>query len=512
MTKAPPKACIAAGHGATAEAAAQVLAAGGNAFDAVLAGFLAACVAEPVLASLGGGGFMTARTTDGAVETFDFFTQTPVRRPAVSDLDFHEISVDFGPAQQAFHIGLGAVATPGAVAGVFAIHEAFGRIPLKDIAAPAIALARAGVTINHYQAYLLSIVAPIYTATAGARRQFCGADGTAPMTAGDVYRVPAFADFLGELVREGPALFYNGAIAARIGSLKGCAVGAVDLSAYRVERRRPIMTSVAGAQVFLNPPPAIGGALIAGMMGLLDQSSTDMARAGPDSEVHVRAMVAAIRRCNQARIDCGIDGDPIDGAERLAALLAEPLAHPPSYRGTTHISIADDDGNLCALTVSNGEGCGHVLPGTGVMLNNMLGEEDLNAGGFFTWPTATRLSSMMAPGVMRTADGAWTAFGSGGSNRIRTALTQVIAHMAVHGLSPEAAVAAPRLHLEGPILSAEPGLSETLLQAACEDGEILSPWPEPNMFFGGAHVVRRDHICGLHGAADARRDGVVVSI
>ena len=118
-------------------------------------------------------------------------------------------------------------------------------------------------------------------------------------------------------------------------------------------------------------------------------------------------------------------------------------------RGTTHVSVADEFGNLASLTTSNGEGSAYVLPGTGIMMNNMLGEEDLNPGGFHRWTEDTRLASMMCPTVARLADGSQVALGTGGSNRIRSAVLQVLVNLFEFDLPLEQAVMAPRLHLEG---------------------------------------------------------------
>mgnify|MGYP003637711449 FL=1 len=499
---------VAAGHAATAGAAAEVLRAGGNAFDAAIAAFLAACVAEPVLASLGGGGFLAARRANAsgtnATEVFDFFTQTPRRRPTQGEIDFKPITADFGIAQQEFHIGLGAVATPGAVAGIFAVHDALGRMPMADIAAPAIALARDGVRINPFQAYLLGVVAPIYTATPGAVAQFCRPNVMSPtlLPSGAVYQPTGFAKFLSALVSEGAELFYQGAIADAITGLPGCAIGRDDLAGYRVQRRAPWTAHLDGTDVFLNPPPAAGGALIAFALAHLNAQGPTHDPAG--------ALVDAMSAANQARSESGLDAAPEAGAE----VLRQMMPNPPAYRGTTHISTADSDGNIAAITVSNGEGCGHVLAGTGIMLNNMLGEDDLNAAGFFTWPEDVRLSSMMAPGLMSQPDGTWTAFGSGGSNRIRSALTQVIVNIARHGMDVTDAVNAPRLHLEGTKLSLEPGFDDAMIAAikATAVADDISVWPEQNMFFGGVHVLCRAPAGHVQGAGDPRRDGVFIGI
>jgi gamma-glutamyltranspeptidase/glutathione hydrolase len=180
---------------------------------------------------------------------------------------------------------------------------------------------------------------------------------------------------------------------------------------------------------------------------------------------------------------------------------------PLAARGTTQISVLDAQGNAASLTLSNGEGCGEVLPGTGIMLNNMLGEEDLNPEGFHRWREDVRVSSMMAPTVAEHA-GRLIALGSGGSNRLRTAILQTLVNLVDFGMSPDAAVSAPRIHLERANIGIEPGF------AADAIGQLTDHWPDHrlwdtlNLFFGGTHTVVYD---GRHfaGAGDPRRGGVL---
>lgn len=492
------KAGVAAGHAATADAAFSILREGGNAFDAAIAGFLAACVAEPVLASLGGGGFMTVKPFGKETGVFDFFTETPLNRPVRGDIDFCPIDVDFGTTIQEFHIGMGAVATPGAVAGIFEVHRALGRMPMTTIVEPAAKLAKSGIVMNTFQAYLLGIVGPIYTASASARALFCRDGESMLLRDGDLYHPEPFADFLEALAREGPELFYLSDVAARIAGMDGVTIGRDDLSRYRVERRPPLHSRIKGHDVFLNPPPAIGGALIDYKLRALDAS--ELSPQDALGARHAKTLAEIMDACNRVRAESGIDRDPSAGAE----VISQARHHPPAHRGTTHISVADADGNLAALTVSNGEGCGHIVPGTGMMLNNMLGEDDLNAAGFFNWPEGVRLSSMMTPGILMAPDGTSTAFGSGGSNRIRTALSQVILNLSLFGMNVGDAVEAPRMHLEGARLSVEPGIDT---EAIGWPGEVQA-WPARNMFFGGAHIIKRDARGNVTGAGDPRRDGV----
>ena len=167
--------------------------------------------------------------------------------------------------------------------------------------------------------------------------------------------------------------------------------------------------------------------------------------------------------------------------------------HPAAYRGTTHISVIDRDGNAAAASLSNGEGNGSIVGNFGFMLNNMLGEEDLTPDGLGKWRVATRLSSMMAPTIILRPDGTVIALGTGGSNRIRTAILQVAVNLLDHGMSLEDAVTAPRLHLEKcGTLSFEPGLPEAAQAVFRALEDKAHAWPEANLFFGGVHAARRN--------------------
>jgi gamma-glutamyltranspeptidase/glutathione hydrolase len=178
-------------------------------------------------------------------------------------------------------------------------------------------------------------------------------------------------------------------------------------------------------------------------------------------------------------------------------------------RGTTHISVADAGGNLASLTLSNGEGSAYVLPGSGIMLNNMLGEEDLNPEGFHRMPAGVRLASMMTPAIVRLADGGQIALGSGGSNRIRSAILQFLSNVLEFDMDLQQAVSAPRLHLEGDHLNIEPGFSAAALKSLQAQWPGVEQWPEGNLFFGGVHAVKRFANGEFSAAGDPRRGGAV---
>lgn len=508
---------VAAGHPLTAQAAETMLREGGNAFDAVVAAHFAACVAEPVLASVGGGGFLLARTAAGQTGVYDFFAHTPRRLRPPEELDFRPILADFGTAQQEFHIGLGSIATPGSVKGMFAVQAELCRLPMRDLVAPAVRLAKEGVPLNALQAYIFSIVAPIYTATPEAAALFAGASRKT-LAEGERYVNPALADLLESLALEGEDLFYRGEVAARIDTQcrdGGGLLTREDLARYELRRRAPLRVDYRGVRLLTNPPPAAGGILIAFALALLAEHELDRNRFGDEAQLARLAQVMALTR--RARIETELDFEPQGAATRLldpvllARYRAEVRGRPAMRRGTTHISVADAEGNFASLTVSNGEGCGHLVPGTGFMLNNMLGEEDLNQRGFHRFPPDTRMSSMMAPSLLEFADGRRIALGSGGSNRIRSALLQVASNLVDFDMDLEAAVHAPRIHLEDRRLSVEGGHDVERLAALLEAYPEHEVWPDLNLFFGGVHAVEAGPR-GVLGVGDPRRGGVSVVV
>lgn len=500
---------VAAGHAATAEAARQVLEAGGNAFDAANAALLAACVAEPVLASLGGGGFLLARPAESPPRLYDFFTQTPKTFRPAETADFRPVLADFGTATQEFHCGLAAMATPGVVAGLARVQDDLGRMHLSEVAVPALRLAKEGVRVNALQAYISTIVAAILRQTPDCLALFCRDDGKTLLAEGDTFRAPALADALDAIVHEGPDLVYHGEIGQRLTAeslARGGHLTMDDLRGYAVALRRPLEVAYRGARLYTNPPPSSGGLLIALALELLQEGRPgDLAWGGAE---HRGLLARVMDLTNEARLTQPA-GDLL-APELLTLYRAKVAVHPPARRGTTHISVVDAAGNAAALSLSNGEGCGFVIPGTGIVMNNMLGEEDINPDGWHNWPRDRRMASMMAPTLVLEPDGTEVALGSGGSNRIRSAILQVLSNLLDTRLPLDEAVERPRLHVEGTGRDACLSIELDLPDALRRDWPEAQVWPERNMFFGGVHAVRRTASGGLEGAGDPRRDGVAV--
>ena len=512
-----PGGAVAAGHPLTAEAAGEVLRAGGNAFDAALAALCAACVTEPVLASLGGGGFLLALPAGERPRLYDFFVQTPGRRLPPAELDFRRIEVDFGSTTQAFHIGRGTAAVPGMVRGLFDVHAALGRMPLAEIVEPAVVLASGGVEVSAYQAYLLRVVRSIFGATEASLAIFGSPKRAGELIGEGEHLLQAeLADVLETLSREGPALFYRGEIASALvrDMVEGGLIGAQDLTGYRMLPREPLALGRRACQVLSNPPPSSGGVLIGFGLGLLD--STVLRRLEFGSHRHLALVARALELTLEARAAALRSGDTFERSHALDESMLHPdfmalyrervVPFPEAPRGTTHISVIDASGSLAALSLSNGEGCGHVIPGTGIVMNNMLGESDLNPGGFHRWRENVRMSSMMAPCAVRWPDGRLLALGSGGSNRIRSALLQVLVNLIDFELPLEEAVHAPRIHFEDDLLNIEGGFDPERIRPLLDAYPSHHLWGESNMFFGGTHGVLAEG-AGFQPMGDPRRGG-----
>ena len=510
---------IAAGHQKTAEAGSEILRNGGNAFDAVVAAILASFVTEPGLTSAAGGGFLLAHTQANENIVFDFFTQTPHKKRNPNEINFYPIEMNFGGAVQEFHVGLGSMAVPGNLAGVFHVHQRLGRLPFTVVAEPAIDYAKNGVKLNKFQYYsLASILKPIIIDSKEGR-DFFRPTGELIEPEG-ILRMKEFADTLAYLAETGVREFYEGEIAHRL--VKDCQdlggyLTLEDLKNYRVIEREPLIIDYRGNTLLTNPPPSSGGTLIAFALKLL--SNVNLTNIEFGTAHHLETLALVMQLTNEARID-GYDtnlyqpdiGDKFLANEHLIGYEHRLSEIVNKWGSTTHISVVDSEGNAASVTTSNGEGSGYVIPGTNIMVNNMLGEDDLNPQGFHQWQENVRMSSMMAPTIVLKDNQPEIVLGSGGSKRIRTAILQVISNILDFKMSVKEAVESPRIHWENDVFHLEPGFAEE------EVNEITLPadsqlvrWQEKNLFFGGVHTVLETSEGLIEGAGDQRRDGGVAS-
>ena len=487
-----PGGIVAAGHEVTAAAGARVLADGGNAVDAAIAAMLTSWVAEPLLTGPGAGGYLLVAGPGWEPTLLDFFVAAPGFGAAGEPAALVEVLVDFdGETEQAFHVGAASCGTYGSPAGVEAAARRWGSMALADLAAPAAALARTGVEVTPVQAQLFRILAGIALTSPEGAAAFV--PGGRPPQAGERLALPELADAITRLGSDGATPFYTGDIAAAVAAWvgeRGGLLTAEDLATYAAVPRAPARVSYRGDAVLTNPPPSAGGTLLALALGLLDRT------AGPP---RLADIVDAMATAQEARTDAFVEGLAEPGF--LDRFLSSRLG------ATTHISVVDGEGRAASVTCTNGEGSGLVVPGTGIHVNNIMGEADLSPLGFHHAPPGRRMPSMMAPTVVLRDGQVELVLGSAGSNRIRSALLQTIVGVVDHGLDARAAVEAPRAHFEDGVVYAEPGVPVDELT----DREIVA-FRSRNLFFGGVQAVVRDGATGaVTAAGDPRRGGAVAS-
>ena len=435
----------------------------------------------------------------------DFFVAVPGLGPngrPLDPADLDSFTVRFGGADQVFHIGSASVAVPGMTPGLVEANGTLGRLQLADVVAPAVELARAGVRVTPEVEYLHEILAPMLLHTPEARAIY--APGGRPHRAGEVFRVPELADTFDQIVHDGAEAMRSGPLAdATLGHLAGTGLVTVeDLAGYRPIVRAPLRVEHGDVTLVTNPPPSSGGLLIAAALMAVDGVRARHAIG------FYRTVAAAGFAANELRDDAFAAGLREEGfGDRLLARWG--VSRKPT--GTTHVSVMDADGGMASLSSSCGSGGGVVVPGTGILLNNMLGEEDLNPGGFGLLPAGIRMTSMMAPSLVLRAGEPVLAIGSAGSNRLRSAILQTLVSVVESGLDLAAAVRRPRIHPEGAQLDVEGGVPEEAVVALASDGHRLRRWDGMNLFFGGVAIAGREP-GGLAGAGDPRRGGAAAGV
>jgi gamma-glutamyltranspeptidase/glutathione hydrolase len=448
------RAAVAAGHPATADAGAEILADGGSAADAAVAAGLASCVAETVMTGfLGGAHAIHFDVRTGRVSNLDAF----VAVPSGSGAPMAALEVPFGEELVSYAIGASSCGVPGLPAGLDALWRFHGRLPWPRLVEPALRLARDGVRMPPAHVACLRMLEPVMTMREGASIYAPGGSLLGP---GDRLCQPGLVGAL-ELVRdEGARTVYTGTVARDLLALVSEREGVLtarDLEAYEVAWSHPVEVGFAGRRILTR----------GGLSGV------------PAALAHF---------------------DPSRGLESLLAAL-DADAVPDGH--TTNLTVVDADGNACVLTSSLGLGSGDFVPGLDLHLNSMLGESDLVLAPL---RPGTRMESMMAPTLAFDPDGLELAIGAAGGTRLRTALIGVLAAILHEGVAPAAAIEEPRFHPAGELINAEPGVDEAFLVEQQTRGRSVRRWPDRHHYFGGVSA------CGRFGAgSDPRRSGGVSS-
>jgi gamma-glutamyltranspeptidase/glutathione hydrolase len=374
-------------------------------------------------------------------------------------------------------------------------HRSFGTLPWRELFGPAVDLARNGVQLNNGQAYLHAILDVILRHTPESREVY--ERNGEPLVVQDTLIQSDLAQTLELIAEHGGKVLYEGELADRISDhvrAHGGYITKRDLEEYRVIRRRPVRASFCGEEYLSNPPPSAGGILIAYGLPLLEE----LGPGEPGKAEAIDALARVMREQANARIAAGSIRGLARALETRAAVVSQ---------GTTHISVVDVKGNAVALTASTGAGSGVVVPGTGIHVNNMIGEFDLAK------PPApgARLSSMMSPSVVLRDGRAHLVVGSAGSLRLRGSVMQNVVNVVAHNLPVEDAIDRPRVHLEGEDLHCEGGHDPAELDKLEAMGWNVTRWRNQNLYFGGASAVTFED-GKLAAAGDPRRGGAGVVV
>lgn len=520
---------ISAGGPQTAVAGATILQQGGNAVDAAVAAAFASFIAETGVVHLGGSGIAHIfDPQNGRSFVYDFFSTTPGldgRPPA--KMDFQAVTIDFGATTQSFHLGRASVAVPGNIAGLCTLASNHGRLPLTTLLQPAIKLAEEGTAIEPFQADTCKLLAPLYTHTAGMREIFA-ANGRI-IQPGERLFIPHLADTLRVLAVEGADYARHGRLAQAIladQQAHGGLLTTADLAHYDVRQLPSIRLPYREFELLLPPPSSTGGVLTAFTMKLLAGFNVRHLRHG--SAPHLQLLYEVMAAASRARVHWDHSSETLPVEEALAHFLSDSFiaryhdeietalaektpsagpAEPKSANNTSHLSVIDGDGLAVGLTTTAGESAGFVVPGTGYIPNNMLGEEDLHPNGFHTRPAGQRLPTMMTPTIVLKDGQTRLVLGSGGSVRIRSAILQVLSNLLDFRLPLHDAVNTARVHIENGVLQCEHGYDETAVAELESLGYAVNRWPTRSIYFGGAHSVSRTDNGRFVAAGDNRRGG-----
>jgi gamma-glutamyltranspeptidase/glutathione hydrolase len=491
-----------------AEASARIAEEGGNAVDGAVAAALVSVLTEPGVCALGGGGFVTIWVPGSDPVTIDGYVEMPGRGLPQDRFGrgVFDVTMEYGGGITTT-IGYGSVGTPGALAALGLASARYGRIPWPLLVEPAYEIARDGFPLSQPSADYLRYSHDAVFGWQGPSRTALHHDDGSPIQQGGLIRVAHRAETMRAIADQGPrAAFYEGEIARLIAcdmEANGGLLTAEDLAEYRPLIRRPLEAVVDGWHIVTNPPPAIGGITLTAMLMLMNGYPKEgWSPADYDRLIRSQIAVLGFRR-DQLDFSDDLSRDALRLLSSAEGGDIDALSNSPS---TVHTSTVDSSGGACSVTISSGYGSGVMPPGTGIWLNNCLGEIELNRRGFHALAPGTRLTSNMAPTIARHEDGRILSVGSPGAARITTAILETVLNFTELGMSLADAIAEPRVHVE---------LNEDdKWQVAYEGSLPIDQLDYPNrrfkeidMFFGGVGAAYGGSRGELEAAADPRRTG-----
>ncbi len=514
-------------HPLGSAAGSELLLAGGNAVDAAVAALFALTVVEPMMVGVLGGGLMHLRLASGEHLVLDGLSTAPARASAAMYEPLAEALPDYQEtAGRKNLVGPLAVAVPAALAAWCEALARYGTRSLAEVMAPAIRFAEEGFATT---SYLRECVAD----TAGdlAQDKELAAmllPGGEPIPAGTRLRRADYAASLRMIATEGPAALYRGRLGRALADFMRASGGLIDeqdLAVVRPITRAPIRTTYRGHEILGPPPPSSAGVHIAQMLAILE--GFDIARLGfatPDG-VHLLAEVLKIAFADRAvaTADPAFVDVPVErlisrayATQRRAAIAMDraqdwqPGVALAESADTTHVTVADHDGNVVAATQTiNGLfGARIAVPGTGLICNNYMYNFDPHPGRALSIAPGKRVFTSMAPMIALREGRLAFALGLPGALRIFGSAMQAMVNLIDHRMTPQQAVEAPRVWTQGHLLELEPAIPEATAAALAARGHRLARVPR---VAGGMNAIAWAADGTMTGAACWRADGTPVA-
>ena len=522
------RAMVVTNHPLASAAGAEMLLAGGNAVDAAVAALFALTVVEPMMVGVLGGGVAHIRLAGGRHVVLDGLSTAPgAAHGAMYETVSNELPNYRDTVGRANQVGPLAVAVPGALAGwCRALHD-FGTLSIEDVTAPAIRLAERGFAATPYLADCVTDLAPDLIRDPGLAALFL--PGGAPLRAGARVVQADYAQTLRAIARQGAGALYAGELGGALVetmSRTGGLVSREDLGAYQVIEREPICGSYRGFEILGPPPPASSGVHVVQMLNLLEGFEVGAMGFGSPDAVHLLAEAMkiafadrAVATADPAFVDVPVerltDKAYADQRRRLIDPARtrrwEPGVLGGESNSTTHVTVADADGNVVATTQTiNGLfGACVRIPGTGMIANNYMFNFDPHPGRALSVEAGKRVFTSMAPMMVRRGERLLYALGLPGGLRIFPSALQALVNLLDHGMTLQEAVEAPRIWTEGGVVEMEEAFPDTV------ENEIVNRGHEVvrlQRIGGGMNAIAFGDDGSLTGAACWRADGTPVAI
>lgn len=513
----------------------QVMADGGNAFDAAIASLFALTVVEPMMVSVFGAGYFVYRNGEtGEISTLDNYAVAP---KAASETMYTPVK-DRKPDQYIFEtvgrrnmVGRLSVAVPGALMGWEHMLKEYGSLTLRKVVAPAIHLARDGYRPTPYLAYLVEYTSKDLALFKDTARVFL--PGGKPIQTGDIITMPEYAETLETVSRKGSHHLYKGDLGrAVVDDMEenGGILTMPDLEAYQVHEKPPVIGTYRGRyRVASMAPGSSGGTHLIQMLNMLERFDVAGLGFGSADHIHLFAEILKLAFADRQRYlgDPWRAPVPVEGliskeyaAERVKMIgdkagsyeFGDPSAHQGESQSTTHVSVIDDRGNIVAATQTlfSAFGSRVTAPGTGILLNNCMGLFDPHPGRANSVAGGKRMLSSMTPTIVLRDGAPFMCLGSPGGTRIFPAICQALVNVIDFGMSIQQAVEAPRVWTMGlkgtpeGKLHVEPELSEETQQELRRRGHDIFLVPK---VAGGMNGVMMGEDGLMHGGACWRADG-----